>query len=142
MDYLPFETAPVSQPRGIRWQRVALVFVFLWFSIGGTAHCVATDSLAGIVPPGLPSPRVLVSIGGAFELLGAFGLILARTRRAAGWGLIALTLAATAANVHLLQVRDPSAPPEWLPWARLALQLPLLWLIRWGSRWRPVRRLY
>jgi hypothetical protein len=27
-------------------------------------------------------------------------------------------------------------------WLRLPLQLVLLWLIWWGSRWKPVRRLY
>ena len=43
MNYLPFVSAESSQPaRGIRWQRVALVFVFFWFLIGGIAHFVQT----------------------------------------------------------------------------------------------------
>ena len=143
MNYLPFVSAESSQPaRGIRWQRVALVFVFFWFLIGGSAHFVLTDVEARIVPPQIPDVHDVVLISGIFELLGAFGLLLPWLRRVAGWGLFALTLAVTPANVYMLSVHDQFPVPEWLLWLRLPMQLVLLWLIWWGSRWRPVRRLY
>lgn len=143
LNYLPFVSAESSQPvRGIRWQRVALVFVFFWFFLGGLAHFVLTDLEVRIVPPQIPDAHDVVLISGIFELLGAFGLLLPWTRRAAGWGLFALTLAVTPANIYMLQIRDQFPVPEWLLWARLPVQVVLLWLILWGSRWRPARRHY
>jgi uncharacterized membrane protein len=142
MNYPPFEPAPASIRRGSRWQRVALVFVFLWFFLGGLAHFLFTDAEMGIVPPELPSPRALVLASGVFELLGAAGLLRERTRRAAGWGLVLLTIAVTPANVYMLRMHDQFPVPEWLLWLRLPFQLVLLWLIWWGSRWRAWRPMY
>jgi uncharacterized membrane protein len=91
----------------------------------------------------VPDALDVVLLVGVFELLGAFGLLLPWTRRAAGWGLFLLTLAVTPANVYMLQIHDqfPSIPP-WLLWLRLPLQLVLLWLIWWASRWRKGSRHY
>jgi uncharacterized membrane protein len=141
-DYLPFESAPSSKQRGVRWQRMALLCVFFWFLIGGLAHFALTDLEMRIVPPWVPSPRDVVLVTGICELLGAFGLLLPWTRRAAGWGLFALTVAVTPANVYMLQIHDQFPVPEWLLWARLPLQGVLLWLIVWGSRWRKPRKGY
>ena len=145
MKYLPFVSAELGEPvrRGTRWQRAALWFVFAWFLLGGLAHFAFTDLEARIVPPQVPDAQDVVLITGFLELLGAFGLLLPWTRRAAGWGLLLLTLAVTPANVYMLQIHDqfPSIPP-WLLWLRLPLQLVLLWLIWWGSRWRKGARHY
>jgi uncharacterized membrane protein len=66
-----------------------LVFVFLWFFLGGIAHFVATNTEMRIVPPYIPWPRIAVLVSGVFELLGALGLLWLPARRAAGWGLYA-----------------------------------------------------
>ncbi len=145
MNYLPFVSAESSQPLrgGMRWQRVAFGFVFCWFFFGGLAHFAFTDLEARIVPPQIPDAQDVVLLTGVLELAGAFGLLLPWTRRAAGWGLFLLTLAVTPANLYMLQMHDQfPAVPVWLLWARLPLQVVLLWLIWWGSRWRPVRRRY
>jgi uncharacterized membrane protein len=42
----------------------------------------------------------------------------------------------------MLQSHDQFDIPVWLLWLRLPLQVVLLWLILWGSRWRPSRRHY
>jgi uncharacterized membrane protein len=145
MKYPPFVSAELGEParRGARWQRLALWFVFAWFLLGGIAHFAFTDLEARIVPPQVPDALDVVLLVGVFELLGAFGLLLPWTRRAAGWGLFLLTLAVTPANVYMLQIHDqfPSIPP-WLLWLRLPLQLVLLWLIWWASRWRKGSRHY
>lgn len=83
-----------------RWKIGGLCFVFAWFFIGGIAHFALTRTEMRIVPSWLPSPHVIVLISGAFELLGAAGLIWWRTRRIAGIGLFALTLAVTPANIY------------------------------------------
>jgi uncharacterized membrane protein len=143
MNYLPFVSAESSQPRrGVRWQRVALALVFLWFFFGGIAHFVLTEQEMRIVPPSLPDPRDIVLISGIFELLGAFGLLLPWTRRLAGWGLFVLTLCVTPAHFYMLQAPEQFGVPLWLLWLRLPIQVVLLWLIVWGSRWRPTRSLY
>jgi len=143
VNYLPFVSADSSQPlhRGTRWQRVALFVVFFWFFFGGIAHFALTDLEARIVPPQIPDPRDIVLITGILELAGAFGLLLPWTRRAAGWGLFLLTLAVTPANIYMLHIHDQFPQvPVWLLWVRLPLQLVLLWLILWGSRWRRTDR--
>ena len=58
-------------------RRIGIVVVFLWFLVGGIAHFVATDVETSIVPPWVPWPRAMVLVSGAFELLGAAGLVFA-----------------------------------------------------------------
>jgi uncharacterized membrane protein len=114
-------------------KRIGLAVVFLWFLIGGLAHFAATDVVTSIVPPYVPYPRAAVLVSGAFELLGAAGLIFPGTRRASGIGLFLLTLAVTPANIHMLQRADLFDIPLWMLIARLPLQVLLLALILWST---------
>ena len=114
-------------------KRIGLAIVFLWFMIGGLAHFVVTEVVVRIVPPYIPYPRAAVLVSGAFELIGAAGLIFAGTRRAAGIGLFILTLAVTPANVYMLQRADLFDIPLWMLIARLPLQALLLILILWST---------
>lgn len=110
--------------------RAALAFVFLWFLLGGLAHFAFTEAEMRIVPPWVPLPRMAVLLSGALELAGAAGLLWPRTRRVAAWGLFALTVAVTPANVHMLQQADQFPQvPVWALVLRLPLQLLLLWVI-------------
>ena len=111
--------------------KLGLGFVFLWFAIGGVAHFAATSTEMRIVPPYIPWPRAVVLVSGAFELLGAAGLLFQRTRRAAGIGLVALTIAVTPAHIYMLQRPDLFAVPYWALILRLPLQAALLALIAW-----------
>jgi uncharacterized membrane protein len=120
----------ISRP----WKRRAVAFVFLWFAIGGVAHFAATETEMRIVPPYIPWPRAAVLWSGAFELLGALGLLLPRTRRAAGIGLALLTIAVTPAHVYMLQHPELFDVPVWALVLRLPLQAVLLWLIVWCTR--------
>ncbi len=113
----------------------ALVFVFLWFFLGGIAHFAFTEREMSIVPPWLPDHRLLVLVSGVFELLGAIGLLSVRTRSAAGWGLILLTGAVTPANIYMWQHADAYPMiPTWALTLRLPFQLVLLALIWWSTR--------
>ena len=114
---------------------LALAVVFLWFFIGGIAHFAFTELEMKIMPPWLPAHRELVLISGVFELAGAIGILFARTRRFAGWGLIMLTIAVTPANIFMLQ--NASQFPEvpyWALIARLPLQILLLLCIWWATK--------
>lgn len=118
--------------------RAAVAFVFLWFFLGGIAHFVFTEAEMRIVPPYIPWPRGAVLVSGGFELLGAVALLWPPTRRAAAWGLFALTLAVTPAHFYMLQQPElfPSVP-YWALVLRLPLQVALLALIAWIAS-RPV----
>ena len=117
-----------------RWRVAGLVFVFLWFALGGIAHFVATEAEMRIVPPYIPWPRAAVLVSGVFELLGAAGLLWRPTRRAAGIGLFLLTLAVTPAHFYMLQRPElfPSVP-YWALVVRLPVQVALLALIAWST---------
>ena len=112
---------------------IGLVIVFLWFLIGGIAHFVATATEMRIVPPYIPWPRVTVLVSGVFELLGALGLLHPSTRRAAGVGLFALTMAVTPAHIYMLRRSDLFDVPYWALVLRLPLQAALLVLIAWST---------
>lgn len=119
-------------------KRVGLVLVFLWFMIGGVAHFSFTEAEMRIVPPSIPWPRAAVLISGVFELLGAVGVLIPVTRRAAGIGLFLLTIAVTPANVYMLQHAELFNVPRWALIVRLPFQVVLLAMIIW-STWNPSR---
>jgi uncharacterized membrane protein len=106
------------------------------FFIGaGIMHFVIPDTYVRIVPPALPSPRLLVELSGAAEVLGGLGLLVPFTRRAAAWGLVALLVAVFPANLYMAISHVPATGilgQHWLQWLRLPLQIPMiLWALRY-----------
>jgi uncharacterized membrane protein len=103
--------------------RVALGAMFV-FTAMSHFHPRTRPDLIRIVPPGLPTPELLVSATGVLEFIGAIGLLLPQARAAAAYGLIALLVAMFPANVYAaraeLVVAGRRASP--LVW-RLPLQL-------------------
>lgn len=119
-----------------RWSvRAGLIFVFLFFAIGGVFHFTKTELEMSIVPPWIPSARAAVLVSGVCELLGAAGLLVPRLRVSVLWGLFALVIAVTPCHIYMLQYpgRFPAAP-YWALVLRIPLQLLLLWLIAWTAR--------
>ena len=80
---------------------LGLATIFLWFFVGGIAHFTSTDFFVSIVPPWVPFPLWAVYVSGAIELVLAVLVLWPLSRRLAGWGLIALTIAVTPANLHM-----------------------------------------
>ncbi len=133
MNHAGVNRANMSRVKMNRVKMSALVFVFLWFALGGAGHFFATRLEMSIVPPYIPWPREVVWVSGALEWLGAIGLLFRATRRAAGLGLLILTIVVTPANIFMLQRPEWFNVPYWLLVARLPLQLVLLWLIAWST---------
>jgi uncharacterized membrane protein len=107
-----------------------------FFVAAGTLHFVKTDAYAAIVPDGLPRKREIVYASGIAELAGGAGVLVPRTRRAAGWWLIATLIAIFPANVNMaVNAARFRAVPEPLLWARLPLQGLLI-----GWVWRVALR--
>ena len=63
-------------------------------------------------------------------MAGGIGLLIAKLRRAAAWGLVALLIAVFPANVYMA-IESPHA---WYLWARLPLQAPLIWWLLWCTK--------
>jgi len=104
------------------------------FMVGsGINHFASPEPYVGMMPGALPAPLALVYVSGVAEILGGLGLILPATRRLAAWGLIALFVAIFPANLNMAIHHLPLGTrelPGWLLWARLPLQLALIW---WAS---------
>jgi uncharacterized membrane protein len=102
------------------------------FATTGVGHFIIPDFFVQIVPSSLPSPELLVAVSGVAEILGALGVLVPTTRRAAGWGLIALLFAVFPANVNMLwMAMRHGASPAYLTglWLRLPLQGVLIWWV-------------
>jgi uncharacterized membrane protein len=70
-----------------------------FFVVGGMLHFLFPQVYAHIIPPWIPMPLLMVWISGACEIAGGLGVLDARFQRAAGLGLIALSLAVFAGRI-------------------------------------------
>ncbi len=106
------------------------------FVAAGAVHFIRPAMYAQIVPPQLGHAGVLVAISGIAEMAGGLGLMIPRTRRAAGFGLIALLVAVWPANIYMAIEADrfAAAAPAWVLWARLPLQVAMIWWVERISR--------
>jgi uncharacterized membrane protein len=90
-----------------------------------------------------PWHLAMVRVSGFFEILGGVGLLIPQTRRAAAWGLVALLFAVFPANLYTatnpIQAGTVSIAP-WVRWARLPLQIVLIWWVLWCTRTRSTFR--
>lgn len=113
-------------------QAIGRSLLAAFFIVGGVLHFVLPDTYARVMPPWLGWHAQLVAISGFFEVAGGVGVLVPRVRRAAGRGLILLSIAVLPANVQMLLdgLRDHRA--AWqiaLLAVRLPLQAALIWWI-------------
>ncbi len=116
--------------------RARTIIVGVLFIAAGAVHFIRPAMYEQIVPPQLGHAGVLVAISGLAEIAGGLGLIIPQTRRAAGIGLIALLIAVWPANIYMAVEAQhfASAAPAWVLWARVPLQVALIWWIARISR--------
>ena len=116
---------------------VALVLLAVFFVVAGINHFVHPAFYARIVPPWLPAHDLLVQLSGICEILGGIGVLVPKTRRLSGVGLIALLVAVFPANLqmalHPELYADVAAAPAL--YIRLPLQLVLIAWVGWTC-WR------
>ena len=105
------------------------------FILAGTLHFTHTRFYEAMVSPWLPRPREVVYASGMAEIAGGMGLLAERTRRPAGWWLLATLVAVFPANVYMAlnPERYSSVPPAAL-WARLPFQLVFAAIVRRAMR--------
>jgi len=102
---------------GFRWLLGALLV------LQGINHFIADDVMVRMIPDVLPYPRLLVYLSGVAEILLGVLVFPPRTRRLAGWGIIALLVAVFPANVKMALDAEQWPVSEALLWGRLPLQL-------------------
>lgn len=104
----------------------------------GFAHFANPEPFVRIVPGFLPAPLALVYLSGVFEVLLGVAILPARTRRLAGFGLVALYIAVFPANIYMavnqIQLSPGGTFPVWAMWARLPLQLVLIAWALWAAQ--------
>jgi uncharacterized membrane protein len=94
----------------------------------GVNHFVIPNTYKQIVPPSLGDPELLVRVSGVAEIAGGVGVLVPRTRRLAGFGLIALLAAVFPANLYMARNPERFAKiPGWALYARLPLQPLAMW---------------
>ncbi|MCA9718561.1 MAG: DoxX family protein [Myxococcales bacterium] len=121
--------------RGVK--SVLRVLLAALVGAAGVAHFVTPGFFVSIMPAALPWHLELVYLSGVFELLGALGLLIPATRRAAAWGVLALFIAVYPANINHALHPETSATPDaapWVLWLRVALQLLLFAWAYWMTR--------
>jgi uncharacterized membrane protein len=109
--------------------RVGLAVMFCFTAVAHFNNM--REDLVRMVPPFIPNPQFMVTLTGICEILGAIGLLVPATRRAAAIALIVMLIAVLPANIHaaLSGVTLRGAPPTPLV-PRIALQvlfIVLLW---------------
>jgi uncharacterized membrane protein len=104
--------------------RLARVFAGPVMTVAGINHFVVPETYASIIPDALPGPLALVYISGLAEIAGGLGTMHPRTRRAAGWFLIATLVAVYPGNLEMAVNADdyPGVPGGR---ATLLARLPL-----------------
>ena len=109
-----------------------------FFLVAGLLHFLKPAPYVAIVPDALPRKREIVYASGVAELAGGAGVLYPRTRRLAGWWLIATLVAVFPANVNMaVNAGRFKGIPPWALWARLPVQALL---IAWAYRAAATKR--
>ena len=120
----------------MRVLKSVLLYLFgVFFIAAGVNHFVSPALYLKIMPPYLPWHLPLVYLSGVLEVMLGIMVLLPRFRRVAAWGLIALLVAVSPANVQM--ALHPGLYPEIHPallWARLPLQLVLMAWAYWYTK--------
>ncbi len=109
---------------------VSRLLLGAFFTAAGAGHFLKSSYYINAMPPGIPMPLLMVYVSGFFEILFGNLVLYPRTRKFAGWGMIALLIAVFPANIHMaLNPGVFDEFPSWLLWVRLPLQAVFLWWV-------------
>lgn len=103
----------------------------VFFIFAGANHFRIPEFYLSMMPPWLPAHELLNNISGVAEIAGGIGILIHKTRKLAGIGLILLLVAIFPANIHLAINGWAEADiPKWILVARLPFQLLFIaWVI-------------
>ena len=117
------------------WRNAGVGALAVMFLVTSTAHFTSRKyDLAAMMPEPLPDNLWIIYLTGLFEIAGAIGLLVPRTRRLAGIFLVLLLIAVFPANVNAALNGIPfggEAPTPLL--LRAPMQLLFIGMLWWTS---------
>lgn len=120
-----------------RFRRYALLLMAASYVIVGVVHFTSTAFFVKIMPPWLPAHELLVYLSGVAEIGLGLAVLPPRTRRLAGFGIIALLIAVFPANIHMAIEAERFAQemqtPAWTLYLRLPFQLVFAVWALWAT---------
>ena len=117
------------------WRNAGLGALAIMFLLTSTAHFNGMKhDLAAMTPEPLPDGLWTIYLTGVFEIAGAVGLLVPRTRRLAGICLVLLLIAMFPANVNAALNGIPLGGEAPTPlWLRTPMQLLFIAMVWWTS---------
>lgn len=117
------------------WRNAGLGALAIMFLFTSTAHFSSMKhDLAAMMPEPLPDGLWIIYLSGFFEIAGAIGLLVPRTRRLAGICLVLLMVAVFPANVNAALNGIPLGGEAPTPlWLRAPMQLLFIGMLWWTS---------
>ena len=129
---------PLRKAPFLRTMRDRAAFAMaVGFLMTGVMHFTTTERFLGMMPPWLPQHLELVYLSGVFEIVGALGLLFRSTRRVAAYGLAALLIAVSPANLHLAMSGghvEGLPTGAWYYWLRIPFQVVFIAWALWVAR--------
>lgn len=128
---------PMINLPNTKLRKAGLFILILMFLLAGANHFNNPDFYVSIMPPYLPFHSQLAYIAGIFEIIGALGLLFAKSRKVAGYGLVILLILIFPANIHM--AIHPEYFPQYSPMS-IYLRLPLQFLFIVWVYWATLRK--
>lgn len=114
------------------WDAGRLSAVVMFVQVG-IMHLVSPEKLVFMIEGFMPYPTEIIILTGVTEIVLALGLLWRRTRKLAGWLLMAQLVAMFPANINVavMELPAPGGLPAspWYTWSRLLFQPVFIWWI-------------
>ena len=117
------------------WREAGRISLVIMFLFTGFSHFSSLKyDFAAMIPEPLPNGLWIIYLSGAFEIAGAVGLLIPRTRRLAGVCLVLLLVAMFPANMNAIINGIPLGGNAPTPlWVRAPMQLLYIGMVWWTS---------
>jgi uncharacterized membrane protein len=101
------------------------------FVASGVLHLVRPEAFDELIPDAVPAPRAVNAAAGVVEIVCAYGLV--SGRRWGGPASAATLLAVWPSNLsyalRATRERGATSPKALVAWARMPLQIPMIWAV-------------
>ncbi len=131
------QSQKISKTNKSAFKKIAVYFMVALFAGVGIMHFIKTETFALAMPNYLPEKILLVQLTGVIEILGAVGLLISKTRRAAGICIALFLVCVFPVNLNMaLHPENFHAVPAWALYLRLPIQGVLIWLAMVASKYK------
>lgn len=106
---------------------ISLWIMAILYIIAGINHFVMPRFYISIIPPFLPSPKLINWVSGIAEVVLGIGLLIPSYSALSAWGVILLLIAVYPANIYHFMKGWRKKKMIWVLLLRLPLQFALIW---------------